>query len=96
MHITSAKLHAEDTPTGAIAVFTHGGMDPFTKVYKHGTLALTARAVEIAELCVLSFLFLEKRRRLWEREAEKRGELARSRAELLGFNNISGSSGAGL
>ena len=80
---TATKLHAEDTPTGAIAAFSRGGIDPSTKVYNHNTLALTARAHQIAELCVVSFLFLEKRRRLEEREEEKLGSMTSERALFM-------------
>lgn len=78
------QLHAEDTPNGAIAVFCRGGINPSTKDYKYSTLVLSARAHEIAELCVVSFLFLEKRRRAWESDQDKQGELARGRAQIMG------------
>ena len=84
---TATKLHAEDTPTGAIAAFSRGGIDPSTKVYIHDTLALTARAHEINELCVVSFLFLEKWRRLEEREEEKQG-MSGSMEFIAGINGV--------
>ncbi|KAF8577928.1 hypothetical protein K439DRAFT_1639308 [Ramaria rubella] len=60
------QLYAADTPGGPIAAFCKSRIDPVKKVPIPATFTMNARAREIADMCVMSFLFLEKKRRMRE------------------------------
>jgi len=64
------QLYAEDTPGERIAFFQRVNSEHAINT-RHSMLTLTPCAQEIAETCVVSFPFLEKRRRLMENEARK-------------------------
>ncbi|KAF8518109.1 hypothetical protein BU17DRAFT_91194 [Hysterangium stoloniferum] len=75
------ELHAEDTPDIPIASYTK---DP--NVHQ---LSLTKRATEIYELCVVSFIFLEKKRSLQEVSVLSRAEIAGKEGFLVAAGPIS-------
>ena len=61
-----------DTPGGPIAAFNKSQVNRSNNTSTPATLIMTARAREIADTVVVSFLFLEKRRRMRETSAQTR------------------------
>ncbi|KAF8517640.1 hypothetical protein JB92DRAFT_2809784 [Gautieria morchelliformis] len=66
------ELYAVDTAGGPIAAFCKAHVDRTNDTSTPATFRLTARAREIADTCVVSFLFLEKKRRMRENSARVR------------------------
>ncbi|KAF8518113.1 hypothetical protein BU17DRAFT_48928 [Hysterangium stoloniferum] len=74
------ELHAEDTPDTPIA--------SFTKNLNVHQLNLTKRATEIYELCVVSFIFLEKKLSLQEASVLSRADDAGTEGFLVAAGPI--------
>ncbi|KAF8517639.1 hypothetical protein JB92DRAFT_2905321 [Gautieria morchelliformis] len=66
------ELYAVDTPGGPVAAFCKAHIDRTNDTSTPATFRLTARAREIADTCVVSCLFLEKKRRMRENSAQAR------------------------
>ncbi|KAI9061052.1 hypothetical protein FKP32DRAFT_1576421 [Trametes sanguinea] len=72
----SLELYAaDDGYKEPIARFRKSRTDRTTGTHTPATLLLTARALELRDTVVLSFLFLERRRRTNEAEVQSRGDV---------------------
>ncbi|KIJ28946.1 hypothetical protein M422DRAFT_269731 [Sphaerobolus stellatus SS14] len=74
-------LYAEDKPEEPIVNFIPANKDFATGEITPSKLILTERAAEIFELAIVSFLFLEKKRRRKEKDAERLASVAFNRTQ---------------
>ncbi|KIJ32002.1 hypothetical protein M422DRAFT_53133 [Sphaerobolus stellatus SS14] len=75
------ELYAEDKPEESIVNFIPANKDFETGEITPSKLILTERAAEIFELAIVSFLFLEKKRRRKEKDAERLANVAFNRMQ---------------
>ncbi|KAF7799792.1 hypothetical protein EIP86_011034 [Pleurotus ostreatoroseus] len=71
-------------PSASVASLTPTLVDPDRPTWQPATLVLTARAAEIQDTVVTSFLFLEKTRRINETESQNRADVLGSAATSAG------------
>jgi len=84
------ELYANDTPGGPIAAFCKSRVNRTANTSTPAMLIMTARAQEIAETCVVSFLFLEKKRRMREHSSQNRADVLGSVPLCTGRGMVSG------